>query len=68
VAASSVPAVRITCSLVQKGLCSYLIVGLVSVPVSQWKQKIEGVLNPMCYLPAADSASVNVTLTYTMNI
>lgn len=47
VAASSIPAVRIICSLVQKGLCSYLIMALVSVLVSQWKQKIEGVLNPM---------------------
>lgn len=36
-------AVRIMCSLVQKGLC--LIVGLVFVPVSQWKQKIEEILN-----------------------
>lgn len=65
VAASSVPAVRIICSLVQKGLCSYLIVDL-SVPVSQWKQKIEGVLNQMCCLSAGES--VNLTLTYTMNI
>lgn len=59
VAASSIPAVRIICSLVQKGVCSYLTVGLVSVPMSQWKQKIEGVLNQSCCL------SVNLTLPYT---
>lgn len=42
VAASSVTAVQIICSLVQKGLRSYLKVGLVSVPVSQWKQNRGG--------------------------
>lgn len=65
VAASSVPAVRIISSLVQKGLCSYVIVGLVSVPVSQWKQKIEGVLNQTCCLSATASESVNLILPYT---
>lgn len=65
VAASSVPAVRIISSLVQKGLCSYVIVGLVSVPVSQWKQRIEGVLNQTCCLSATASESVNLILPYT---
>lgn len=64
----SVPAVRIICSLVQKRLCSYLIVGLVSVPVSQCKQKIQRVLNPVCCLPATACKCVNLTLTYIMNI
>lgn len=54
--------------LVQKGLCSYLIVGLVSMPVSQCKQKIQGVLNPICCLPATACEYVNLTLTYIMNI
>lgn len=65
-AASSVPAVRILFISTERTM--HLIVGLVSVPVSQCKQKIQGVLNPICCLSAIASEYVNLTWTYIINI